>query len=83
MQQGTCLFAGKPQNGAVSGVVRIHAGNEKELLEAVATVGPVAAAVDATSNAFRVRNSVVLLQYYTLYHAQTQAVTLLLRTHCK
>lgn len=58
MQQGTCLATGNPQNGAVSGVVRIHAGNEKELLEAVATVGPVAAAVDATSNAFRVRKGV-------------------------
>lgn len=57
MQQGTCLATGKPQNGAASGVVRITAGSEKELLEAVATVGPVAAAVDATSNAFRVRNS--------------------------
>ena len=66
MQQGTCLAAGKPQNGAVSGVVRIHAGNEKELLEAVAAVGPVAATVDTTSNAYRVRNSVVLLTYYTV-----------------
>lgn len=57
IQQGTCLATGKPQNGAVSGVVRISPGNERELLEAVATVGPVAAAVDATSNAFRVRTS--------------------------
>ena len=35
-------------------MVSIDAGNEQQLLEAVATVGPVAAAVDATSNAFRV-----------------------------
>ena len=39
----------------MSGFVRITPGNEQELLMAVATVGPVAAAVDATSPAFRVR----------------------------
>ena len=38
----------------MSGVVKISEGDEQELMEAVANVGPIAAAVDATSNAFRV-----------------------------
>ena len=38
----------------MSGVIKISEGDEKQLLEAVATVGPVAVAVDATSKAFRV-----------------------------
>ena len=38
----------------MSGVVRIESGSESDLLAAVATVGPVAVNVDATSNTFRV-----------------------------
>ena len=56
-QQGTCVASGVPQYGAMSGVIKISQEDEKQLMEAVATVGPVAAAVDATSNAFRVRPS--------------------------
>ena len=54
MQQGACLASAEPLNGAMSGFVRITPGDEQELLQAVATVGPVAAAVDATPKAFRV-----------------------------
>lgn len=54
-QQGECSTTCKPPNGGMSGIVKISAGDEQELLEAVATMGPVAAAVDATSYAFRVR----------------------------
>ena len=54
MQQGTCVASGVPQYGAMSGVIKISQEDEKQLMEAVATVGPVAAAVDATSNSFRV-----------------------------
>ncbi|CAI8040751.1 Procathepsin L (Fragments) [Geodia barretti] len=44
----------------MSGVVKISQGDEKQLMEAVATVGPVAAAVDATANAFRFYSSGIL-----------------------
>lgn len=39
----------------MSGAVNIKSGSEQELLAAVATVGPIAVAVDGSSNAFRVR----------------------------
>ena len=38
----------------MSGVVSIKSGSEQDLLVAVATVGPIAIAVDASSNGFRV-----------------------------
>lgn len=50
------MASGAPQNGRMSGIVKMNDGDEQQLLEAVATVGPVAAAVDATSNAFRVHS---------------------------
>ena len=55
LQQGACIATGDPLNGAMSAFIKISAGDEQELLKAVATMGPVAVAVDATSNAFRVR----------------------------
>ena len=63
-QQGTCVASGSPQYGAMSGVWKISPGDEKELMEAVATVGPVAAAVDATSNSFRVVNLLAMGTHY-------------------
>ena len=39
----------------MSGSVAIQSGSESNLQAAVANVGPVAVAVDASSNAFRVR----------------------------
>ncbi len=38
----------------MSGIVRIKSGDESSLMAAVTSVGPVAVAVDASSNAFRV-----------------------------
>ena len=38
----------------MSGIISIPTGSEKDLLAAVATVGPVSVAVDASTNAFRV-----------------------------
>ena len=66
MQQGACHASSQPSHGGMSGMVSIDAGNEQQLLEAVATVGPVAAAVDATSNAFRVSGplATLLSQHY-------------------
>ena len=57
MQQGQCE-SNQPTPTTctdISGVVRIKKGNEADLLAAVATVGPVAVNVDASSNSFRVR----------------------------
>ena len=48
------MASGSSQYGGMSGVVKITSGDEKQLMQAVATAGPVAAAVDATPNAFRV-----------------------------
>ena len=38
----------------MSGYIAIACGNEDDLQSAVANVGPIAVAVDASSNAFRV-----------------------------
>ncbi len=38
----------------MSGMISLPSGNEKELLAAVATVGPVSIMMDGASNAFRV-----------------------------
>lgn len=40
----------------MSGVMSIKSGSEQDLLAAVATVGPIAVTVDASSNGFRVTN---------------------------
>ena len=39
----------------MSGSISISSGNEGDLQSAVANVGPIAVAVDASSNGFRVR----------------------------
>ena len=39
----------------MSGSVSIQCGSESDLESAVANIGPIAVAVDANSNAFRVR----------------------------
>ena len=43
----------------MSGTVTIKKGSESSLLSAVANVGPVAVAVDGSSNAFRVSTASV------------------------
>ena len=65
-QQGECRSSGFPTTASMSGIVSIPRGDEQALLQAVATVGPVAAAVDATSNAFRVNWS-KLSYYYKIW----------------
>lgn len=47
----------------MSGVVSIKSGSEQDLLAAVATAGPIAVTVDASSNGFRVVN----FNYYIIY----------------
>lgn len=54
MQQSSCQFNSKYIGATASGVVAISSGSESELMAAVATMGPVAVAVDAYTYAFRV-----------------------------
>ena len=54
MQQSSCQYSSKNSGASATGVISITSGSETDLLAAVATVGPVAVAVDANTNAFRV-----------------------------
>ena len=53
-QQMHCQFNKDHVAATMSGMVIIQSGSESELHAAVAYVGPVAVAVDARSNGFRV-----------------------------
>lgn len=55
MQQSSCQYNSKYIGATASGVVAISSNSESELMAAVATMGPVAVAVDANTYAFRVR----------------------------
>lgn len=52
-RQGQCNFDTNYIGALMSGVVAVQVGSEDSLFSAVASVGPIAVAVDATSNAFR------------------------------
>lgn len=66
-QQGQCHYNTSQSAASMSGIVSILSGKEDDLLAAVATVGPISAVVDGSSNAFRV---CVILRHNlkTLYH---------------
>ena len=53
-QQSSCSYSENGRGATMSGSVSISCGSESDLQSAVANVGPIAVAVDATSNAFRV-----------------------------
>ena len=53
-QQKSCNFTTENVGATMSGIVMIRSGYEYDLQAAVASVGPVAAAVDATTTGFRV-----------------------------
>ena len=53
-QQMSCSYTESGRGATTSGSVAIESGNENDLQSAVAYIGPVAVAVDAQSNAFRV-----------------------------
>ncbi len=48
------MYSDKYTGVKISGAIRIEEGNEKDLMGAVANVGPVSVAIDGSSNAFRV-----------------------------
>eukprot|EP00731_Ephydatia_muelleri_P018317 Em0011g357a len=52
-KQSSCQYSSKNSGASATGVISIASGSETDLLAAVATVGPVAVAVDANTNAFR------------------------------
>nr|BAG74343.1 silicatein-M2 [Ephydatia fluviatilis] len=52
-KQSSCQYNNKTSGASATGVVSIAYGSENDLLAAVATVGPVAVAIDANTNAFR------------------------------
>ena len=54
LQQSSCRYSSDGKGAEMSGTVSITSGSEDELQSAVAYIGPVAVAVDASSNAFRV-----------------------------
>ena len=55
MQQQSCSYSSSGVGAQMSGSIGISCGSEDDLQSAVANVGPVSVAVDASNNAFRVR----------------------------
>ena len=80
MQQSYCKFTTGGLGAEITGFIQIDSGNENNLQTAVAYVGPVATAVDASSSAFRVSHC--LLQagrpncVYFLVHIHKHSTTL-------
>ena len=56
----SCSYTESGRGATTSGSVAIESGNENDLQSAVAYIGPVAVAVDAQSNAFRVSQCTTL-----------------------
>ena len=54
MQQQSCSYISSGIGAQMSGSIEISSGSEDDLQSAVANVGPVSVAVDASNNAFRV-----------------------------
>ncbi|XP_065343397.1 procathepsin L-like [Cloeon dipterum] len=53
-QDGKCRFNASNIGATDSGFVDIEEGNEDKLKEAVATIGPISVAIDASSDSFRI-----------------------------
>ena len=54
VQQSYCKYTTGGLGAEITGFIQIASGNEQDLQTAVAYVGPIATAVDASSSAFRV-----------------------------
>ena len=54
LQQGTCQYTESNRAATCSGWVDVKSGDELALQQAVATVGPIAVAIDASSFSFQV-----------------------------
>ena len=69
------MYTNKDCGGSMTGTVAIQSGNDRDLMSAVARIGPIAVAVDASSNAFRVCSKAPLtllnhklMSYYIQIH---------------
>ena len=65
LQKLSCQYNSGLVVASISGNKRVLSGNETQLQLAVANIGPISVAVDASSRAFRVN------EYYTNTHAYT------------
>jgi len=52
-QEGTCRYSVKSKGASDSGFVDLPRGSESALKEAVAAVGPISVAIDASLDSFR------------------------------
>ena len=55
VQQSSCSYSQSNRGAMMSGSIEIKSGSESALQSAVANIGPIAVAVDASSSGFRVR----------------------------
>ena len=69
-QQSSCSFTQSGLGATMSGSISIASGSESDLQSAVANMGPIAVAVDASSNAFRV---CLRVPFHNLECTHTQA----------
>ena len=54
IQQSSCRYTQSGRGAMMSSSISISSGSEEDLQTAVASIGPISVAVDASSNAFRV-----------------------------
>lgn len=62
MRQGSCRFSKNNVGAAISGAKRIIQGSEKDLQNAIATIGPVSVAIDAANYSFQLYQSGVYVE---------------------
>ena len=79
IQQSYCKYTTGGIGAEITGSIQVASGSEEDLQSAVAYVGPIAVAVDASSSAFRVSHtqrksflaSTVVAVFSTLYQCVT------------
>ena len=54
LQQSSCRYSEDGKGAQMSGSISISSGDEEQLQKALAYIGPIAVAVDASNNAFKV-----------------------------
>ena len=79
IQQSYCKYTTGGIGAEITGSIQVASGSEGDLQSAVAYVGPIAVAVDASSSAFRVshtqRKSFLSSKVVTVFYALYQCVT--------
>lgn len=49
---GACMYVSQNSGATVRGYVKVRVGDEKQLMEAVASMGPVSVSIDASHQSF-------------------------------